>query len=96
MANARDIIKRPVVTERTTDLMAENKYTFEVDPRANKTEIKKAIEEIFDGTEVANVNTMNYKGKFKRFGRYTGYTRKRKKAIVELTQDSKEIEFFEA
>ncbi|UCZ53371.1 50S ribosomal protein L23 [Bacillus shivajii] len=94
MANARDIIKRPIITERTADLMAEQKYTFDVDPRANKTEIKKAVEEIF-GVTVSNVNTMNYKGKFKRFGRYTGYTRKRKKAIVQLTPDSKELEFFE-
>ncbi|MDQ0256008.1 large subunit ribosomal protein L23 [Evansella vedderi] len=94
MADARDVIKRPVITERSTDLMAEQKYTFEVDPRANKTEIKNAVEEIF-GVKVASVNTMNYKGKFKRFGRYTGYTSKRKKAIVQLTPDSKELEFFE-
>ncbi|MCD8502103.1 MAG: 50S ribosomal protein L23 [Bacillaceae bacterium] len=94
MADARDVIKRPVITERSTDLMAEQKYTFEVDPRANKTQIKNAIEEIF-GVKVASVNTMNYKGKFKRFGRYTGYTSKRKKAIVQLTPDSKELEFFE-
>ncbi|GEL07466.1 50S ribosomal protein L23 [Salisediminibacterium halotolerans] len=94
MANARDIIKRPVITERSADLMVDKKYTFEVEPKANKIEIKNAIEEIFD-VEVKNVNTMNYKGKFKRFGRYTGYTRKRKKAIVELTEDSQELEFFE-
>ncbi|ADU28414.1 50S ribosomal protein L23 [Evansella cellulosilytica] len=94
MADARDIIKRPVITERSTDLMAEQKYTFEVEPTANKTQIKMAIEEIF-GVKVANVNTMNYKGKFKRFGRHTGYTSKRKKAIVQLTPDSKELEFFE-
>ncbi|MBU9720222.1 MULTISPECIES: 50S ribosomal protein L23 [Bacillaceae] len=94
MANARDIIKRPVITERSTDLMAEKKYTFEVDPRANKTQIKDAIEEIF-GVSVTKVNTMNYKGKFRRFGRYTGYTAKRKKAIVQLTPDSKDLEFFE-
>ncbi|SDZ62596.1 large subunit ribosomal protein L23 [Evansella caseinilytica] len=94
MANARDIIKRPVITERSTDLLADKKYTFEVDPRANKTQIKMAIEEIF-GVTVAKVNTMNYKGKFRRFGRYTGYTRKRKKAIVQLTPDSKDLEFFE-
>ncbi|MGO4890119.1 50S ribosomal protein L23 [Anaerobacillus sp. MEB173] len=92
--NARDVIKRPVITERSTDLMAEKKYTFEVDTRANKTEIKDAIEEIFE-VKVANVNTMNYKGKFKRFGRHTGYTSKRKKAIVTLTPESKELEFFE-
>lgn len=94
MADARDIIKRPVITERSTDLMGEKKYTFEVDTRANKTEIKNAVEEIF-GVKVASVNTMNYKGKFRRFGRYSGYTRKRKKAIVQLTPESKELEFFE-
>ncbi|PTL38461.1 MAG: 50S ribosomal protein L23 [Alkalicoccus sp.] len=94
MANARDIIKRPIITERSADLMAEKKYTFEVDPRATKPQVKSAVEEIF-GVEVVNVNTMNYKGKFKRFGRHSGYTRKRKKAIVELSADSKELEFFE-
>lgn len=94
MTNARDIIKRPVITERSTDLIAEKKYTFEVDVRANKTQIKDAVEEIF-GVKVENVNTMNYKGKFKRFGRHTGYTARRKKAIVKLTPESKELEFFE-
>ncbi|MBM7096618.1 MULTISPECIES: 50S ribosomal protein L23 [Alteribacter] len=94
MANARDIIKRPVITERSTDLMAEKKYTFEVDTRANKTQIKDAVEEIF-GVTVDKVNTQNYKGKFRRFGRYTGYKSKRKKAIVQLTPDSKELDFFE-
>ncbi|ADC49770.1 MULTISPECIES: 50S ribosomal protein L23 [Bacillaceae] len=94
MSNARDIIKRPVITERSTDLMGEKKYTFEVDVRANKTQIKDALEEIFE-VKVAKVNTMNYKGKSKRFGRYTGYTARRKKAIVTLTPESKELEFFE-
>ncbi|MCM3715683.1 50S ribosomal protein L23 [Halalkalibacter oceani] len=94
MSNARDIIKRPVITERSTDLMGDKKYTFEVDVRANKTQIKDAIEEIFE-VKVEKVNTMNYKGKSKRFGRYTGFTARRKKAIVTLTPDSKELEFFE-
>lgn len=94
MANARDIIKLPIITERSAELMEMKKYTFEVDPRATKPQISAAIEEIF-GVEVVSVNTMNYKGKFKRFGRHSGYTRKRKKAIVELSADSKEIEFFE-
>jgi large subunit ribosomal protein L23 len=94
MADIRDLIKRPIITERTADLMADKKYTFEVDPRANKSQIKDAIEEIF-GVTVTRVNTMNYKGKFKRFGRHSGYTRKRKKAIVQLSADSKELEFFE-
>lgn len=92
--DARDIIKRPVITERSSDLMAERKYTFEVDVRANKTQVKDAIEEVF-GVKVEKVNVMNYKGKFKRMGRHAGYTNKRRKAIVKLTEDSKEIEFFE-
>ncbi|WP_413376886.1 50S ribosomal protein L23 [Alkalihalobacillus sp. 1P02AB] len=94
MSNARDIIKRPVITERSADLMSEKVYTFEVDVRANKTQIKDAVEEIFE-VKVSKVNTMNYKGKSKRFGRYTGFTARRKKAVVTLTPDSKELEFFE-
>jgi large subunit ribosomal protein L23 len=90
----RDIIKRPVITERSTEQMADKKYTFDVDKRANKTEIKNAIETIFE-VRVAKVNTMNVKGKPKRFGRHTGYKPDRKKAIVTLTEDSKELEFFE-
>jgi len=93
--DARETIKRPVITERSTDLMVDKKYTFEVDVRANKTEVKDAVEEIF-GVKVEKVNIMNYKGKFKRMGRFGGYTNKRRKAIVKLTADSKEIEFFEA
>ncbi len=93
--DAREVIKRPVITERTTDLMAEKKYTFDVDVRANKTQVKAAVEEIF-GVKVEKVSVMNYKGKFKRVGRFGGYTNKRRKAIVKLTQDSKEIEIFEA
>ncbi|AJK85879.1 50S ribosomal protein L23 [Lysinibacillus fusiformis] len=91
---ARDILKRPVITERSSELMAEKKYTFEVDTRANKTQVKDAVEEIF-GVNVEKVNVLNYKGKFKRVGRYGGYTNKRRKAIVKLTADSKEIELFE-
>ncbi len=94
MKDPRDIIKRPVITERSTDLMAEKKYTFDVDVKANKTEVKDAIEQIF-GVKVEQVNIMNYKGKFKRMGRHSGYTNRRRKAIVKLTADSKEIEFFE-
>ena len=71
MKDPRDIIKRPVITERSTELMGEKKYTFEVDVKANKTEVKDAIEAIF-GVKVAKVNIMNYKGKFKRVGRYSG------------------------
>ena len=95
MKDPRDIIKRPVITERSTDLMAEKKYTFDVDVRANKTEVKDAIEKIFD-VKVEKVNIMYYKGKFKRVGRYSGLTNRRRKAVVTLTQESNEIEFFEA
>lgn len=94
MKDPRDIIKRPVITERSADLMAEKKYTFEVSKKANKTEIKEAIETIF-GVKVQNVNTINLKGKFKRMGRYGGYRADRKKAIVQLTPDSQDLEFFE-
>ena len=95
MKDLRDIIKRPVITEHSADLMADKKYTFEVDPKANKTEIKQAIELAF-GVEVEKVNTMNLKGKFKRMGRYGGYRPNRKKAIVQLSEDSKDLDFFEA
>lgn len=92
---SRDILKRPVITERSSEQMETlNKYTFEVDTRANKSQIKNAVEEIF-GVKVEKVNVMNYKGKFKRMGRHAGYTNKRRKAIVTLTADSKDIELFE-
>jgi len=93
--DAREVIKRPVITERSMDMLNDRKYTFDVDVRANKTQVKQAIEEIF-GVKVSNVNIMNYKGKFKRMGKYSGYTNKRRKAIVTLTEDSKEIEIFNA
>ncbi|AGK51894.1 50S ribosomal protein L23 [Bacillus sp. 1NLA3E] len=92
--DARDIIKRPVITERSSEAMADKKYTFEVDVRANKTQVKDAIQEIFS-VKVEKVNIMNYKGKFKRMGKFGGYTNKRRKAIITLTKESKEIEFFE-
>ncbi|HEY4566926.1 50S ribosomal protein L23 [Planococcaceae bacterium Storch 2/2-2] len=91
---ARDIIKRPVITERSAELMEDRKYTFEVDVRATKTNVKNAIEEIF-GVEVEKVNIMNYKGKLKRMGRHAGYTNRRRKAIVTLTEQSEDIEIFE-
>jgi len=94
MKNVRDIIKRPVITEHSADLMADKKYTFEVDPRAKKPEIKTAVETAFD-VKVKSVNTMNLKGKFKRMGQYGGYRSDRKKAIVQLTEDSKDLDFFE-
>ncbi|EZP79111.1 50S ribosomal protein L23 [Parageobacillus genomosp. 1] len=94
MKDPRDIIKRPIITENTMNLTAQKKYTFEVDVKANKTEVKDAVEKIF-GVKVEKVNIMNYKGKFKRVGRYSGYTNRRRKAIVTLTPDSKDIELFE-
>ncbi|MCQ2010622.1 MAG: 50S ribosomal protein L23 [Sporolactobacillus sp.] len=94
MKDPRDIIKRPVLTERTTDQMADKKYTFDVDTKANKSEIKRAVEAIFD-VKVVKVNTLNVKGKPKRYGRYSGYTNNRKKAVVTLTPESKELNFYE-
>ncbi|WP_217588985.1 50S ribosomal protein L23 [Lentibacillus saliphilus] len=94
MKDPRDIIKRPVITEHSADLMADKKYTFEVDPKANKTEIKLAVEQVFN-VKVVKVNTLNLKGKFKRMGRYGGYRSDRKKAIVQLSEDSKDLDFFE-
>ncbi|MEJ1324730.1 50S ribosomal protein L23 [Latilactobacillus sakei] len=91
---ARDVILRPVVTESSMVAMDDKKYTFDVDVRANKTQVRYAIEEIF-GVNVKNVNIMNVRGKLKRQGRYAGYTKKRRKAIVTLTADSKEIKIFE-
>lgn len=94
MKDARDILKRPVITEHSADLMADKKYTFEVSPKANKTEIKYAVQEAF-GVKVKKVNTLSVKGKFKRMGKYGGYRSDRKKAVVQLTDDSKELDFFE-
>jgi large subunit ribosomal protein L23 len=92
--DARDLIKRPIITERTTELMEERKYVFEVDKRANKTEVRQAIEKLF-GVKVEKVSTVKVPAKPKRVGRYFGYTSERKKAIVKLTADSKPIELFE-
>ncbi len=89
-----DIIIKPIVTEKSMMDMEDKKYTFKVDKRANKTAIKKAIEDIF-GVEVEKVNTMNVRGKVKRQGRFVGRRPNWKKAIVKLTADSKAIEFFE-
>ncbi|MCS1352557.1 50S ribosomal protein L23 [Mechercharimyces sp. CAU 1602] len=94
MKDPRDIIRRPIVTEKSTDLTADGKYVFEVDLRANKTEIKKAVEAIF-GVKVLKVNTIRQIGKVKRYGRYSGRRPEKKKAIVQLTEDSKSIEIFE-
>ena len=95
MKSAYDIIKRPVLTEKSYEDMASKKYTFEVAIDANKTEIKAALEEIFEGVKVESVNTMRIQGKVKRQGRTMGRRPERKKAIVTLKADSKGIEFFE-
>jgi large subunit ribosomal protein L23 len=92
--HVRDIIIKPIVTERTSELMEENKYTFQVAKNANKIQIKNAVEEIF-GVKVASVNTMNMQGKKKRMGVHVGRRADWKKAIVTLTPDSKTIEIFE-
>ena len=90
-----DIIIRPVITERSMAAVADKKYVFEVAKNAGKIEIKKAVEEIF-GVKVASVNTLNVPGKHKRMGAARpGMTRSWKKAYVQLTADSKTIEFFE-
>ncbi|WP_409228984.1 50S ribosomal protein L23 [Gudongella sp. SC589] len=94
MRNPHDIIVKPIITEKSMEDMAFGKYTFAVDKRANKTEVKKAIESIF-GVKVEKVNTMNYLGKMKRQGMHSGRRPSWKKAIVKLTDDSKKIEFFE-
>ena len=95
MKSAYDIIKKPVLTEKSYEMMSEKKYTFQVAVGANKTEIKYAIEEIFEGVKVESVNTMRTEGKMKRQGRTQGRTPEVKKAIVTLKKDSKNIEFFE-
>lgn len=89
-----DVILKPVVTEKSMDIMADKKYTFLVNPEANKTMIAEAVEKMFPGTKVAKVNTMNQPGKTKRRGRTEGTTAKVKKAIVTLTAESAEIEVF--
>ena len=91
---AQDIILRPVITENSMDGIADRKYTFEVAKDANKIEIAKAIEELFE-VKVAKVNTINVSGKLRRYGRFEGFTASKKKAIVTLTEDSKTIEFFD-
>ena len=95
MKLAQDIIIKPIITEKAMDGIADKKYTFEVAKDANKVEIKKAIEEIF-GVTVIQVNPINVRGKEKRTGRYPmGRTKTWKKAVVKLSEDSKNIEIFE-
>ncbi len=87
MSNYRDIIKAPIVTEKSSDLAKNNVIVFSVDVKANKTQIKQAIEKVFN-VKVDSVNTINVKPKKKRVGRYTGKTVKVKKAIVKLSEGS--------
>jgi len=90
-----DVILKPVVTEKSMNAMADKKYTFLVHPEATKNQIKEAVEKMFEGTKVKSVHTMNLDGKTKRRGMTFGKTAKTKKAIVALTEESKEIEIFE-
>ena len=89
--NYYDVILKPVITEKSMAGMGDKKYTFLVHPEANKTMIKEAVEKMFEGTKVKKVNTMNLEGKNKRRGLVVGKTAKSKKAIVWLTEDSKDI-----
>ena len=91
---AYDIIKRPIITEQSMAETEAKKYTFEVAPKAGKIEIARAVEELF-GVKVKKVNTLHVRGHLRRQGRYQGYTKSWKKAVVTLTDDSKTIEFFE-
>ena len=91
---AQDIIIRPIITEKTMDGNSQKKYTFEVSKDSTKI-IKRAVEELF-GVKVSKVNTLHVRGRMRRQGRYEGYTRSWKKAVVTLTEDSKTIEFFES
>lgn len=97
MANIQyyDVILKPVITEKSMNVMGEKKYTFMVHTEANKTMIKEAVEKMFAGTKVKSVNTMNLEGKKRRRGSIVGKTAKTKKAIVQLTADSAEIAIFE-
>lgn len=94
MKFAQDIILRPIITEESMMGTAEKKYTFEVAKDATKPEIKTAVEKLF-GVKVEKVNTINCKGHLRRYGRFEGYTKAWKKAVVTLTEDSKTIEFFD-
>ena len=90
-----DVIKKPVISEKSMNQMAEKKYTFLVHTDATKSQIKEAVEKMFEGTKVKSVNTMNRHPKVRRRGRIEGKAPESKKAIVTLTQDSKDIEIFE-
>lgn len=96
MANLKyyDIIFKPIMTEEAMKMFANKKYCFYVHPDANKVQVKEAVEKLFDGVKVKRVNIMNLKGKIRRRGRIVGKTNKRKKAIIFLSGESKEIELF--
>ena len=89
-----DVILSPVITEKSMNAMADKKYTFYVHTDATKTQVKEAVEKMFEGTKVAKVNTMNLEGNNRRRGMTIGKTAKKKKAIVQLTEDSADIEIF--
>lgn len=96
MKTAADIILKPIITEKTMDMLSGKRYVFKVAKKATKPEIADAVEEMFPGTKVADVNTINMKKKPKRLGVHAGYTGEWKKAIVTLTEDSKSIAFFDS
>ena len=90
----RDVLLAPVISEKSYGLLDGNKYTFEVHPDANKTQVKIAIEKIFDGVKVVSVNTLNRQGKRKRTRAGYGQRKATKRAIVTLSKDSKPIDVF--
>ncbi len=90
-----DVILKPVISEKSMNAMADKKYTFLVHPDATKSQVKEAVEKMFEGTKVESVNTLNRHPKIRRRGRAVGKTAESKKAIVQLTADSKDIEIFE-
>lgn len=92
---AQDIIIRPIITEKSMDGIQNKKYTFEVAKAATKIDIKRAVEELFS-VQVSKVNTLHVRGRFRRQGRFEGYTRAWKKAVVTLSENSKTIEFFDS
>lgn len=89
-----DVILKPIVTEKSMNSMSEKKYTFSVHPEATKNQIREAVEKMFAGTKVVKVNTMNLEGKNRRRGNTVGKTAKEKRAVVQLTADSADIEIF--
>ena len=96
MRNLSDVILKPIITEKAMGMIADKRYVFKVVKDANKVEIAAAVEAMFDGVKVADVNTINMKKKPKRLGAHMGYTGEWKKAIVTLKEDSKSIAFFDS